>query len=110
MIEPAYRYRATVDRIIDGDTYILRIDVGFRASVALSVRVRGLNTPELHGADRVNGYAARAEAERRLRAAQTIVVETYKDEQSFARWIGDVYVDGESLAEQLIAAGFGVRA
>jgi endonuclease YncB( thermonuclease family) len=110
VIEPAYRYRATLQRAIDGDTYILRIDLGFHASVAITIRVRGLNTPELHGTDRPLGLASKTAAELLLANAKVIVLETYKDEQSFARWIADVYVDGESLADKLIAANFGVRA
>jgi micrococcal nuclease len=105
MIEPCYRYRATVDRVIDGDTYILRLDLGFRTSAALTIRVRGYDAPEIVGADRARGIAAKIAAGNFLGGAKTIVVESYKDAQSFARWIGDVYVDGHSIAELLIEAG-----
>lgn len=106
MIEPAYRYRAIPYRIIDGDTYVLRLDLGFRASVAITVRVRGYDAPEMTGSDKARGLAAKDAATDILMAATTIVVETYKDEQSFARWIADVYVDGVSIAELLASQGF----
>jgi Kyanoviridae endonuclease len=108
-VTPAYRYRATVDRVIDGDTYIMRLDLGFRASVAVTIRVRGINTPEMTGAnEKLQGYSARDAAQRLLNGAHTIVVETYKDQQSFSRWVGDVYIDGESIAERLISDGYGL--
>ena len=106
MIEPCYRYRASVNRVIDGDTYYLCIDVGFRAQVTLPIRLRGVDSPEVRGDQKAAGEAAKAAAEAFLGAASVIVVETYKDAQSFARWIADVYVDGESLADKMVAAGF----
>jgi micrococcal nuclease len=109
MFEPAYRYRAALTRVIDGDTYVLAVDVGFRTAVTINARVRGFNAPELHGAEAAAGQAAKAAAEVLLTNARAIGVETYRDEQSFARWVADVYVDGASIAEALIASGHGVR-
>jgi endonuclease YncB( thermonuclease family) len=107
LIEPCYRYHATVDRVIDGDTYLLRLDLGFRASVTIPVRVRGYNAPEMSGENRAQGLLAKAAAEELLNRAKVIVVETYKDTQSFARWIGDVYVDGVPIATMLKLKGLG---
>jgi len=104
-VTPAYRYRATVDRVIDGDTYILRLDLGFRAGLTINLRVRGYDAPELHGPDHVRGTDARLAAMKLLAEATVIVVETYKDTQSFARWIGDVYIDGVSIVDALVAGG-----
>lgn len=88
--------RASVVRVIDGDTFELRMDLGYRVEGRFIVRLRGVDTPEL---PTVEGLAARATAERILQGAKTITVQSYKDQQSFARWIADVYVDGVSLAE-----------
>jgi endonuclease YncB( thermonuclease family) len=40
-----------------------------------------------------------------LTGAQEIVIESFRDRRSFARWVADVYVDGESLGGLLMAAG-----
>lgn len=104
-VAPCYRYRATLGRVIDGDTYVLVIDLGFFVAVALHVRLRAVNAPELHAA---GGAAARDYANGVLTAAKEIVVESYKDERSFERWICDVYVDGEDLGDVLVAAGMAV--
>lgn len=105
MVEPAYRYRAALERVIDADTYVLRVDLGFRVSVALTIRVRDYDAPEITGNQRPYGLLAKDAAATLLSSAKTIVVETYKDEQSFARWIADVYIDGALIADKLRAAG-----
>jgi len=42
-----YQYKATVIRVIDGDTAWLRIDRGFREFFETSCRLFGINAPEL---------------------------------------------------------------
>jgi len=105
MIEPAYRYRATVRRVIDGDTYILDVDLGFRIYAAINIRVHNYDAPEMVGPDKARGLAAKDAAAAFLSAATVIVIESYKDARSFERWVADVYVDGELLSDKLTAAG-----
>lgn len=102
MTEPVYRYRARVIRVIDADTLDLDIDLGFRTSTRQSIRLRGVNAPEL---STDAGRAARLAVVARCGLAHICIVETYKDRQTFARWVADVYLDGESLAAWLRAAG-----
>jgi micrococcal nuclease len=103
MIDPCYRYRATVRRVLDADTFILDVDLGFRVTASLNIRLNGYDAPELR---EPRGQEARAFAELLLKEAREIVIETYKDQRSFERWIGDVYLDGVNIAERLIAEGF----
>jgi len=42
-----YEYQATVVRVIDGDTLVLDVDLGFYVTVRLSCRLLGLNAAEL---------------------------------------------------------------
>lgn len=45
---PAYRYRATVLRVIDGDTLIMDVDLGFFTWVReIKIRLRGVDAWEL---------------------------------------------------------------
>lgn len=104
MIEPAYRYRAKVRRVIDGDTYILDIDLGFRIYAAINIRVHNYDAPEMVGPDRARGLAAKAAAEALL-LARDIMIESYKDARSFERWVADVYVGGELIADVLTKEG-----
>ena len=44
---PAYIYKAKLHRVIDGDTYELMVDLGFRVMSRLTVRLNGYSCPEL---------------------------------------------------------------
>lgn len=88
--------KASVVRVIDGDTYEMRIDLGYRVEGRFLIRVRNLNTPEMNTPE---GREARLKAQGILEAATDILVVSYKDAQSFARWIADVYVNGRSMVE-----------
>lgn len=106
MIEPTYIYRATVSRVIDGDTFLARIDLGFRVAITVAVRVRNLNTPEQN---ETGGDAATAFVHE-LIEGKAVVIQSYKDRRSFERWVCDVWVGGRSLAELVIQAGHGAAA
>ena len=43
-----YQYQATVNRIIDGDTVNLTIDLGFRLTYTANCRLAGINAPEIN--------------------------------------------------------------
>lgn len=46
-----YTYKATVQRIVDGDTANLSIDLGFTISWASNCRLASVNAPELSSKD-----------------------------------------------------------
>ena len=46
-----YTYKATVERVIDGDTLLVRIDLGFRTTIQERVRLRGIDEPEMSTAE-----------------------------------------------------------
>ena len=45
-MNPPYQYRAKVVRVVDGDTVILSVDLGFRVQHEISVRLARINAPE----------------------------------------------------------------
>jgi micrococcal nuclease len=51
MINNLHHYRATVLRILDGDTVELVIDLGFTVQWKSTCRLYGINTPELTSKD-----------------------------------------------------------
>lgn len=102
MKTPAYTYRARPLRVVDGDTVWLDVDLGFHQHAHLPIRLRGINCPEL---PTMAGWAAKQATERLLAAAGVILIESYRDQQTFARWVADVYVDGVSLADLLRELG-----
>jgi len=42
-----WTYRARLNRVVDGDTYIMLIDLGFRTYGFHAIRLAGVNAPEL---------------------------------------------------------------
>lgn len=98
MIAPCYRFRALLDRVIDGDSYVLFIDHGFRVWSKQPIRLRNYSAPELN---EPGGLEAKERVQGIFATATSIVIESYRDQQSFARWIADVYVDGVSLADRM---------
>lgn len=111
-------YRGVVNAIIDGDTYSVVLDVGFYVYPVIEVRLKGVNTPEIVGAERERGLAAR-EFVRSVLDGKAVVVTTQldatgQDKMSFVRYVADVgivsIVDGRTtvtiLAALIQEAGF----
>jgi endonuclease YncB( thermonuclease family) len=113
-VSPAYTYRAVLERIIDADTFVLTIDLGFHVSTSKRVRLRGVNATEPRAPGGPEATAFLTD----LIDGKPLIVESYKDRMSFERWICDVWVAGDearairprSVAEALIEAGHGVPA
>jgi endonuclease YncB( thermonuclease family) len=58
MSKPLYRYRAEVKKVVDGDTIICLVDLGFKTFSQRIVRLAGINAPEINAKD--DGERARA--------------------------------------------------
>ncbi len=104
-MEPAYIYRAVLVRVIDGDTYVMDIDLGFYVSVRHSIRLNNVNCPELRD---IGGPEAKAFVEGVMTTARQITLRSYK--QTFARWAADVWIDGVALSSIIVTGGHGVPA
>jgi micrococcal nuclease len=53
-----YTYKAKVGRVIDGDTVVLEIDLGFNIFHVMSCRLLGVNAPELNAKDEETQFYA----------------------------------------------------
>ncbi len=113
---PAYHYRATMTRIIDGDSIEVLLDLGDRTYRTRRIRIIGFNAPELFsGDDREAGGLARDALADLLPIGSRVYIETKLDRTSFDRLLGIVYVEGSDgnlykVSEAMIAGGFGVTA
>ena len=47
-----WNYKATVTRVVDGDTFDCQIDLGFDLTIKQRVRVAGVDTPEKRTRDK----------------------------------------------------------
>ena len=111
-MQPNYVYAAKLERVVDGDTYELMVDLGCSVWHKLTVRLLGVNTPETRGETREAGLAATTEAERWFRDHHTLVIELRKEPKqrvdAFRRYLALIYGTNfaghqASLAEHLLA-------
>lgn len=112
-----YEYSAMPIRVIDGDTIVMEVDLGFRMKTTQSFRLLGINCPEKRGDEAEHGKLCTKFVQRTLDAGVphagfwwNVQVITHKNPDSFGRWLAEVYVDGKNLVEDiLIPGGWGVR-
>ncbi len=83
-----WRYRAVLDRVIDGDTIVVDIDLGFRVRSKQILRLAGINAPELSSPDvQVHNAAVAAQCYlASLVRDQDLIVRTEKTEK-YGRWL-----------------------
>lgn len=107
MLEPNYVYRATVRSIYDGDTLRVNIDCGFNIwQKNVSVRLKGINAPEMTGADRNSGIISRDWLRNKLPIGAEIIIKTEKDTQEkYGRWLATIYLNGTNLNEEMLKLG-----
>ena len=100
--------RAEVIRVIDGDTIAVRADIWIGQSVATSVRIRGIDTPELRG--RCPEEKALAAAARDLLAelaGPVVSIGNIENDKYGGRVVADIRSGaGLDLARVMIARGY----
>lgn len=101
-----YAYRCQVLDWIDGDTLHVDADLGFSLHLHFTVRVAGIDAPELHGETKAAGVAALNHARTIAPAGCFVIAQTAKSGDKFGRWLAKVTLDdGRDFAAQMIAAG-----
>jgi micrococcal nuclease len=109
-----WRYRAKAVRVIDGDTIVMDIDLGFRTMIlSEAVRLAGINTPELIGADTVRAHQAKGFAEAWLNGNPTLYIQTQlmHEREKYGRVLATVHRKGDfvSLNDALLSANLAIR-
>ena len=93
MPEPYSEYYGTVERVIDGDTLVVRLDLWPGLEAIYSVRVRGIDSPELRGAkcpqEKLWAEEARGQAEKLYGPGTTVRIEKVEMD-SFGRAVADI--------------------
>jgi micrococcal nuclease len=97
-------HSAKVTRVIDGDTFLATVDLDFAISINITIRLMGVDAWELHGNEKQKGMEAKEFVET-LIGGNSITLNPYKRD-SFGRWLCDVYVKGEFLADILDDRGY----
>ena len=101
----------SVDRIVDGDTIDISIDLGFDLTKKERVRLAGIDTPEKrtkNQKEKEMGYQATEFLEMHLMEAKKLTVKTEK-EGKFGRMLGWLYKSDEdtmSINQIMIDKGY----
>jgi len=108
-----YEYRANINRVVDGDTVDVDIDLGFGVWMKDErVRLAGIDTPESRTRDKVEkkfGIASKKRLKELL--GKQAILKTQIDRNGedakgkFGRILGDFLIDGGSVCQQMIDEG-----
>lgn len=100
-----YQYKATISRVIDGDTTVMDVDLGFYIWLRdLHFRFYGINAPEKSDAQ---GWLAATDFVKNFFVENPTVAVNVYGMDKYGRWLGE-FVDpatGGTLNEQLVSLG-----
>lgn len=102
-----YEYACKVERVVDGDTIDVVLDLGFDILYKSRVRLYGIDTPESRTRnldEKARGKMAAAFLEDAINNGKQVVIQTkLKDSRGkFGRVLGDVVVDGININQSMI--------
>lgn len=106
-----FHYRAVVDRVVDGDTIDVVLDLGFDIQLKGRVRFHGVNAPESRTRDAVEkqaGLAAKRYVEDWVNGLEKrVIIQTSLDDRGkFGRILGRILNDdGECLNDEMVSLG-----
>ncbi len=95
----------------DGDTFDLAIDLGFEIQTRHSIRLSGVDTPELRGGTDESKAAARLArdvANAFVNSGEEVIFVSEQWAGKYGRPLGDIVVDGLSLRDHLLDQRLGV--
>ena len=91
-----YTYRAVVEKVIDGDTLKVRFQLGFGQWHRETLRLRGLDCPEL---DTKEGVAAKTFVQAYIKEAQILTVRSSRSDK-YDRYLADVFISQVSQPDE----------
>lgn len=101
-MQDPYYYRASLIRVVDGDTIDADLDLGFNLRARHRLRLLDVDTPERGQPDFLDALTF---VHGRLSNAREITVWTVRRD-SFGRWLAQVWADGKLLNSELVAMGW----
>jgi|TARA_B100001094_G_C18107267_1_gene759115 micrococcal nuclease len=104
-MKPQYIYRATVEKVVDGDTVDLLVDCGFNIIRKERIRFYGVDAWEPRGEERERGLEAKAFVIEHCPVGSEVVVVTGKEKGKFGRYLGEIFINNKSLNNLLLENG-----
>ena len=107
-----YEYNCTVDRVVDGDTIDVVLDLGFSVLYKSRVRLFGIDTPESRTRnkdEKARGKMASKYLEDAVNSGDVVIRTELKDSRGkFGRVLGTVVVDGVDINQAMCKAHLAV--
>ncbi len=108
-----YEYKATIRRIVDGDTVDVTLDLGFDILYNNRIRLLGIDAPESRTRDleeKALGLAAKDRVKELCPVGSTVILRTTKDGKGkFGRILGEIFVEEQSVNKLLVEEGHAVE-
>ena len=102
-----FTYNAEVLKVHDGDTITCNVDLGFRINSVMTFRLKGIDTPELVGVNKLKAIAARDFLKSKLK--KPIIIKTYKDQkEKYGRYLCEIFIGKLNINQLMIAEGYAV--
>ena len=100
-----YQYKAKILNIVDGDTFDVDIDLGFRIHIHERVRLLNVDTPEKFGKEAPLGIIMKDYAIEHF-LNKEMVIRSEKNEEavktdSFGRWLVEATLDDSNSISQI---------
>ena len=107
-----YNYPFTLTRVIDGDTVVGDIDLGFNIKLTNQrIRLIGINTPEIKGAERPDGLISKKFVEDTVMGKKLRFSSEEAGRDNFGRLLGTVWYMDETrwvnLNGMIVTLGYG---
>ncbi len=98
-----FAYVAYLTNVVDGDTIVVDVDLGFNVFVEQRLRLRGIDAPEINSPE---GIEAKIFLEERLKRSRKIVIKTYGNDK-YGRRLADVlHLHGEEDPKKILEKGY----
>lgn len=108
MSKPWVFEHAYLNRVIDGDTIVVDVDMGFLVWMRnLYVRLARVDCPEIRGDEKQNGLIARAWVKDTLKPFKSRPFTLKSEKHGKYRWIAEIEYDGMNLSDEIVRQGHG---
>lgn len=105
--DKTYELVAVINRVIDGDTVAATVDCLFDVKINMTLRLFGIDTPELTSKVATERATAKAAKARLIELVEgkTINILSYKEKEKYGRYLAELFVDGININQLLINEG-----
>ena len=106
-----YNYNATVQRVVDGDTVVLDIDLGFTIHWKSSCRLWGIDTPELKskdGAVRERAMVSKQYLVDKIPVGSIVNINS-KSLDKYGRPLVEIFFNDVNINEDIVSKGLAVK-